>query len=97
MWYSNSESVAALTQVIFLKVLVRQYFFCNSRMCIFVQTQQSGAALSKIRKQFSAGILAAASEPALFHPENAPHAGFNIPFEGAGAIQIITGAGGAVL
>lgn len=43
-----------------------------------------------------AGVSAFASDSLLPYPENSPHTGFHIPFETAGAVEIIAGTGGTV-
>lgn len=42
-------------------------------------------------KQFPAGVFALVTKPASQHAEDAPHAGFDIPSETAGAIEIVAG------
>ena len=48
-------------------------------------------------KQLSASIFALVAKTLTHHAEDAPHAGFDIPPEAAGAVEIVAGAGTAVL
>lgn len=52
--------------------------------------------LTYIFPHLTADIFTFAFDSLLIHSENPPHSGFHIPFQTAGAVKVIPGAGGSV-